>query len=116
MARHDLPILTVILNNAAWGMSVHGQDLVYGKEGRVISELTESDYHRAASGLGTRGERATTLAEIGPAVRQLTSDDGPACLNLTVSGDVVHPVTPTMVGDTSTTDEIVVPYYDNVAK
>ncbi|HEY3683108.1 MAG TPA: thiamine pyrophosphate-binding protein [Streptosporangiaceae bacterium] len=116
MVRHDLPILTVVVNNAAWGMSIHGQDLVYGKEGQVISELADTDYHRAASGLGARGERAATVAEIAPAVARLLGDDGPACLNLIVSGEVVHPVTPMMVGDTTATDEVVVPYYDNVAK
>lgn len=115
MVRHDLPILTVVVNNAAWGMSIHGQDLVYGKEGQIISELADSDYHRAASGLGARGERAATLDEIAPAVARLLGDDGPACLNLSVSGEVVHPVTPLMVGDTSAKDAIVVPYYDNVA-
>jgi len=116
MVRHDLPILTVVVNNAAWGMSIHGQDIVYGKEGQIISELADSDYHRAAAGLGARGERAATLAEIGPAVARLLDDDGPACLNLSVSGEVVHPVTPLMVGDTSAKDAIVVPYYDNVAQ
>lgn len=116
MVRHDLPILTVVVNNAVWGMSIHGQDLVYGKEGRIISELADSDYHRAAAGLGARGERAATLDEIAPAVARLLDDDGPACLNLSVSGKVVHPVTPLMVGDTTATDAIVVPYYDNVAK
>lgn len=115
MVRHDLPVLVVVVNNAAWGMSIHGQDLVYGKEGEVISELADTDYDRAAAGLGARGERARTVEEIAPAVARLLADDGPACLNLSVSADVVHPVTPAMVGDTSAGDEIVVPYYDNVA-
>lgn len=115
MVRHDLPVLTVVVNNAAWGMSVHGQDLVYGKEGQIISSLADTDYHRAAAGLGARGEKASTLGDIGPAVARLLEDDGPGCLNLAVSGEVVHPVTPLMVGDTKATDQIVVPYYDNVA-
>ena len=30
MARHGLPIVTVINNDQLWGMSAHGQDLIYG--------------------------------------------------------------------------------------
>jgi len=116
MARHELPILTVVVNNAVWGMSIHGQDLVYGKEGRLISELRDTNYEQAAIGLGANGVRARTLDEIAPAVAALTADGGPGCLNLSVSGEVVHPVTPMMVGDTSAQDQIVIPYYDNLPK
>src|SRR5690606_38651590 len=30
MVRHNLPIVTVILNNQIWGMSIHGQQILYG--------------------------------------------------------------------------------------
>jgi hypothetical protein len=37
----------------------------------------------------------------------------PACVNLTVSGEVTHPITPMMVGYTNDPETIVIPYYDN---
>jgi acetolactate synthase-1/2/3 large subunit len=40
----------------------------------------------------------------------------PSCLNLEVDADVVHPLTTMMLGDITATDEIVVPYYENIPR
>ncbi|RYD59941.1 MAG: thiamine pyrophosphate-binding protein, partial [Sphingomonadales bacterium] len=39
MMRHKLPIVTVVLNNAEWGMSRNAQNLLYGKNREVIVAL-----------------------------------------------------------------------------
>lgn len=39
MVRHGLPIVVVVNNDQQWGMSAHGQDLIYGKGKRVASDL-----------------------------------------------------------------------------
>ena len=39
MVRHGLPILTIVVNNACWGMSLHGQQLLYGGEAGIVSML-----------------------------------------------------------------------------
>ena len=44
MVRHGLPIVTVILNNLVWGMSIHGQDIMYGRNRRAITELRDTAY------------------------------------------------------------------------
>jgi acetolactate synthase-1/2/3 large subunit len=116
MARHGLPIVTVVVNNACWGMSIHGQQVVYGSEAGIVSRLADSDYEEVARGLGAVGERVSQLEDVLPAIRRALDSGKPACINLTVSGEVVHPITPSMVGYTDDPDTIVIPYYDNVPR
>jgi acetolactate synthase-1/2/3 large subunit len=116
MVRHRLPIVTVVVNNACWGMSIHGQQAVYGAEAGIASQLADTDYDAVARGLGATGERVSRLEDVGPAIRRAIDCGKPACVNLTVSGEVTHPITPTMVGYTDDPETIVIPYYDNVPR
>lgn len=116
MVRHGLPIVTVVVNNACWGMSVHGQDAMFGAEGEVISRLADTRYDRVAAGFGAHGERVTSPEEVGSAVERALAAGGPACIDLAVSADVVHPVTVALLGDLAATDQIVVPYYQNLPR
>lgn len=121
MVRHQLPIVTVVVNNACWAMSLHGQELMYGEEAGVVSELGDTGYERVAEGFGALGLRVTELAEVGPAVRRALDHGGPACINLVVSGEVTHPVTEAMLGmvgggqqgGQQGEQQTVLPYYDN---
>jgi acetolactate synthase-1/2/3 large subunit len=116
MARHRLPIVTVVVNNACWGMSIHGQEVVYGPEAGIVSRLADTDYDQVARGLGAAGERVSRLEDVGPAIRRALESEKPTCINLTVSGEVTHPITPAMVGYTEDPNMIVIPYYDNVPR
>ncbi len=114
MARHGLPILTVVFNNAAWGMSQHGQELVFGKQNLAAVKLAPSAYHTVAQGFGCRGEEITRFEDIAPAVRAAQGSGGPACLNILTDPDIAHPVTAMMVGRLDAEDEIPIPYYENI--
>jgi len=114
MVRHRLPVLTVIFNNACWGMSLHGQELVFGRQRTSAVRLAATDYHAVAAGFGCHAEKITRIDEIGPAVRRAQAQSLPACLNVMTDPDVVHPVTPTMVGQIDRDDEIAIPYYENI--
>lgn len=114
MVRHRLPIVTVVLNNACWGMSQHGQDLVYGENRRSIVGLADTHYEQVAAGFGCHGERVERYEDIAPAIRRAFAAGGPACVNLIIDADVVHPVTPAMVGNVEAPDQIAVPYYENI--
>ncbi len=116
MARHALPIVTVVVNNACWGMSIHGQEAVYGSEAGIVSRLADTDYDVVARGLGSLGERVSKLDAIGPAIRRALESAKPTCINLSVSGEVTQPVTPAMVGYTDDPNTIVIPYYENVPR
>lgn len=113
MVRHGLPIVVVVVNNESWGMSLHGQQLLYGTETAVVTGLADTDYDRVAAGFGAHGVRVDRLPDVAPAVRAALAHGGPACVNLAVSGEVAHPVTAAMLG-TVGIGGTVLPYYENV--
>ncbi|MGE0621266.1 MAG: thiamine pyrophosphate-binding protein [Pseudomonadales bacterium] len=127
MVRHNLPVLTVVLNNKAWGMCVHGQQAMFGANRLVVTTLGESRYDKVAEGFGCVGAFVDDVDGIGPAVRQALDSGRPACINVITDLEAVY-------GDTGgeqaqqaarasdrrtkaaadTTAEIVMPYYDNL--
>ncbi|MEJ0028798.1 MAG: thiamine pyrophosphate-binding protein [Rhizomicrobium sp.] len=122
MVRHGLQVITVVLNNACWGMSQNGQDLIYGKDKRAIVTLADSAYEKVAEAFGGHGVRVTRLEEIAGAVQDALASGRPACINVRIDGDVINPVTMGMVGVSepkdaarpAKSDKVVMPYYENV--
>ena len=127
MVRHGLKVVTVVLNNACWGMSQNGQDLIYGKNRRAAVGLLDTDYERVAEAFGCSGHRVTRLEEIAAAMKAAFAGTRPACVNVRIDGDVINPVTLAMVGmpsgkpkeatpksDAPPSDKVVMPYYENV--
>jgi acetolactate synthase-1/2/3 large subunit len=113
MVRHGLPIVVVVVNNECWGMSLHGQQILYGHEAGIVSVLADTEYEKVAAGFGAAGFRVDRLEDVGPVIRAALEHGGPACVNLAVSGDVVHPITEAMLGMVGA-GGTVIPYYDNV--
>lgn len=114
MARHKLPILTCVFNNAAWGMSRHGQELVFGRQNLAVVNLEHSAYHDVARALGCEGAAITRYEDIGPAVRKAQASGLPTCLNIMTDPEIAHPITSEMVGQLDAPDEIPIPYYENI--
>jgi len=114
MARHKLPILTVVLNNAEWGMSRNAQSLLYGKNQEAIVALADVAYDVVASGFGVPGKRIDTYEDLGPAVSEALKSGLPACINVIIDAGVPHPRTRAMVGNVGSGDEIPIPYYANI--
>jgi acetolactate synthase-1/2/3 large subunit len=104
----------VIFNNAAWGMSQHGQELVFGRQNLAAVKLAASGYHAVAQGFGCRGEEVRRFEDIAPAVRAAQAAGGPACVNILTDPDVAHPMTAMMVGRLDAEKEIAIPYYENI--
>ncbi|KAL4870676.1 hypothetical protein BDV12DRAFT_207410 [Aspergillus spectabilis] len=107
--RHNLDIWTVVVNNHAWGMSVNGQELVYGRgnERRLISGLSaEMGFGVVAGGLGLgkRGVKVSKVEDVRGVVEQLRGGRGPTCIELVVDKRPIHP------------NVVVVPYYDNIPR
>ena len=87
MVRHDLPIVTVVLNNKAWGMCVHGQQRMFGSNRLVVTQLGEGRYDQVAQGFGCHGEYVEKGDDIGAAVRRALDAGRPACINVIVDLD-----------------------------
>jgi acetolactate synthase-1/2/3 large subunit len=113
MARHQLRVITVVMNNACWAMSKNAQDLVFGKERRTAVMLSDIHYDRVAVALGCHGEHVSDLSEIGPAIRRALASGKPACIDIATDPEVMHPVTFGMAGADPKKGKITMPYYQN---
>ncbi|KAJ5724494.1 hypothetical protein N7493_006222 [Penicillium malachiteum] len=117
--RFGLNVMTVIVNNSVWGMSINGQDIVYGTatSERPISSLDPgTEYDVVAKGLQNTSAKVSQIAEVQPTVTRFQAQKGPSCINLIVDRKPVHPITTLMVGLTDSPDAVVVPYYDNIPR
>ncbi len=114
MARHRLSIVTIILNNAEWGMSRNAQSLIYGPNRETIVTLADTHFETVAQGFGVEGERVDRYEDLAPAVKRAIAAKKPYCLNVITDASVMHPRTRAMVGDTSGRDGIPIPYYANI--
>ena len=109
--------MTVIFNNLAWGMSIHGQRAMYGANYNVITKLADTPYHDIAGAFGCHAERVTEPGEVQPAIRRALESGKPACVNIMVDREVIHPTTQMLLGGLEGGgDEVIIPYYENIPK
>lgn len=96
--RHGLPIVTVVNNDQQWGMSAHGQDLLFGADRRVVTDLAATRYDLAAAGFGCHAEHVEAPRELAPALERAFASGRPACVNVMTDPAVIAPITRAMVG------------------
>ena len=89
--RYRLPVLSIVHNNAAWGIIGAGQRRALGFE--LGTALDGTDYAAIARGFGCHGERVTSAAEVAPAMRRALSSGLPAVLDCQTRF-VPHPAMP----------------------
>ena len=98
MVRHSLPVVVVVNNDKQWGMSRHGQELIYGKERTVVTALGPTRYDQAAAGFGCHAEHVEHPRELAPALARALAAGKPACVNVMTDPSVIAPVTLAMYG------------------
>ena len=79
-AKNNLPITVVVNNDKQWGMSKHGQEIMWGKGRHVATELGMVHYERAAEGLGAHGELVERAEDIAPAMKRALNCGRISCL------------------------------------
>jgi acetolactate synthase-1/2/3 large subunit len=115
MVRRKLPIVTVVINNQVWGMSIHGQQIMYGANYSAITRLGETRYADIARAFGCHGERVDRYEDVAPAMRRALDCGTTACLEIMVDAGAVHPSTVAMLGKPADgSDDIIIPYYENL--
>jgi acetolactate synthase-1/2/3 large subunit len=114
--RHRLPVVVVINNDQMWGMSAHGQDLMYGEGKRMVSELGHTRYDQAAAGFGCHAEFVEDVSDLVPALKRALAANRPACVNVMTDPGVMHPITQRFVGRMAErkVDRNFVPYADDL--
>ena len=122
MVRHELPIVTVIYNNACWAMSLHGQEAFGGPGSDLITRLAPTDYHIVAQGFGAHGELVERLEDLQPAIQRAFAIGKPAVVNVRIAASVEHPVSTAMNGGSKSKepneqsdDDMAMPYYQSDA-
>ncbi|MFN8624460.1 MAG: thiamine pyrophosphate-binding protein [Candidatus Binatia bacterium] len=113
MVRHNLPITTVVFNNLGWGMSLHGQQALYGADSRIIVDLPDTRYDQIAAAFGLYAERVDRPEEIAPAMQRAAASGKPACLDLAIAPEIVHPMME-QVGQELPPGYTRIPYYEPV--
>jgi acetolactate synthase-1/2/3 large subunit len=115
MARHKLPVITVVMNNQVWGMSIHGQQIMFGQNYSVITRLGMTRYADIAGAFGCHGERVDRFDQIAPAMQRALDSGKPALIEIMTDAEVIHPVTLAMLGKVGdSARDVMIPYYENI--
>ncbi len=84
MARHNLPIVAVVMNNHSWAASQHFQEIVSGAKRVTGTELRDAKYHEVAAAFGCYGQRVEQIKDLAPAIRAAFASGKPACINVAI--------------------------------
>ena len=85
-ARHGLPIVVVIGNDARWNAEHQLQLAHYGPTRTVGCELRPTRYEAMAEALGGHGELVDRPDQLAPALERAVAAGVPACVNIMIDG------------------------------
>ncbi|MBT3312570.1 MAG: thiamine pyrophosphate-binding protein [Desulfobacterales bacterium] len=91
--RHNLPIVCVICNDQAWGMIKHGQEITYGPDRVIGSNLGVIHYEKIVEAVGGYGELVEKDEDIIPAIKRAIASGKPSCINVITDPTVASPAT-----------------------
>jgi acetolactate synthase I/II/III large subunit len=91
MVRAGLPVVVIVLNNKAWGATLHAQELVHGSDRIVNNRLENGSYAAVAAALGVDAYQVTELEELAPTIAKAINTRRPACVEVHVRLDPVPP-------------------------
>ncbi|MFN2137680.1 MAG: thiamine pyrophosphate-binding protein [Candidatus Promineifilaceae bacterium] len=82
--RFNLPIVSIVGNDAGWGQIRGPQIKMVGEDRAIATALAPTRYDKVVEALGGYGEHVTDPAEIGPALERAFASGRPACVNVAV--------------------------------
>ncbi len=85
--RHDLPIVGIVGNDAAWGQMLRPQVGLYGAERVVATRLNYTRYDKIVEAMGGHGEYCERPEEIRPALERSFASGKPALINVKIRRD-----------------------------
>lgn len=80
--RHQVPFVTVVANDAAWGMERNLQIGIFGPDRVVASALQPTRYDRFVAVLGGHGEHVSAPEELRPALERAIAANRPALVDV----------------------------------
>ncbi|MDD4699809.1 MAG: biosynthetic-type acetolactate synthase large subunit [Oscillospiraceae bacterium] len=92
---YDVPVITVIMNNAVLGMVRQWQSVFYGKRYSSSEPERKTNYVKVAEGFGAKGFHCETLAEFESALTIALEQKGPVWIECVIDREeVVLPMIP----------------------
>jgi acetolactate synthase-1/2/3 large subunit len=101
---YNVPVITVILNNAVLGMVRQWQGVFYGRRFSSSEPERVTDYVKVAEGFGGRGFHCETPAEFEAAMKEAMTMTGPVWIECVV--DREEKVLPMIPGGKTVSDTI----------
>jgi acetolactate synthase-1/2/3 large subunit len=89
--RHNLPITVVVNNDAAWGMCKHEQQVAFGDDRVIGTDLDPTRYEKAAEAFNVHAEFVENAEQISPAIERAFASGRPACVNVMTDPAVISP-------------------------
>lgn len=91
--RLEIPVLVVVMNNRTLAFEYHLQKYFEDHAIPEANDFTDADYAAAARGLGARGQRISSAADLDEAVARFVADPEPTLLDVSVDKETIAPVT-----------------------
>jgi len=85
LVRAGLPVVVIVLNNQAWGATLHTQQFFYGQDRVTNNRLENGSYSGVARALGADGVDVTELDQLRPAIEAALAARRPTCIDVRVS-------------------------------
>ncbi len=102
---HNLPIISIVLNNRNLGMVYQLQKIFFGERYMATTPERVTDFAKVAEGFGAKGYNAATKEEFIAVFKEALLSDGPAVINCEISGEEL--VLP-MIPNGKTVDDIII--------
>lgn len=85
MARQNIPVVSVIGNDAGWTQIRRGQIEIYGETRAVATALDYTRYEKVVEACGGVGFWVERIEELGPALDAAFAANKPACVNVKIA-------------------------------
>jgi acetolactate synthase I/II/III large subunit len=85
MVRQNIPVISIIGNDAAWTQIRRGQVELYGPERSVATKLEYTRYDKVVEALGGFGAYVERVEDLGPALDAAFKSDKPSCINVKIA-------------------------------
>jgi acetolactate synthase-1/2/3 large subunit len=85
MVRQNIPVVSVIGNDAAWMQIRRGQVDLYGEARSPATSLAYTRYDKVVEALGGFGAYVERSADLGPALDEAFACGKPACVNVRIA-------------------------------
>ncbi|MER5794320.1 thiamine pyrophosphate-binding protein [Streptomyces sp. NPDC001980] len=91
LVRAGLPVIVIVLNNQAWGATLHTQQFFFGQDRVTNNRLQNGSYSAVARALGADGVDVTELDQLRPAIEAALAARRPTCIDVRVSLEPIPP-------------------------